>query len=188
MKVNILELKANDNNPRKVDYWKMELLKKSIKEFPQMMEIRPIVVDKDMVVLGGNMRWKAAMALGWKEVEVEVLEDEQKNQEFLVKDNLSYGDWNWNSLSEDYKSDDLEGWGMDVPLFFKEPILSEEIDDQNFTQPQEEVKEAPKSSKKAFYLFFSEEDKLKFVQKLKQIKGERTFEEVVMDLIRKKLN
>ena len=114
MKVKIENIKENPNNPRTIDYFKLEELKRSIKEFPEMLDIRPIVLNKDNVIIGGNMRFKAAKELGLKEIECEILDDERREMEFMVKDNLSYGEWNWTQLSDDYKGSELIDWGLET--------------------------------------------------------------------------
>jgi ParB-like chromosome segregation protein Spo0J len=117
--VKISEVKNNPNNPRVIKDDKFEKLVNSIKEFPKMLEIRPIVVNDDMIVLGGNMRLKACKAAGLKEVPIikasELTEDEQK--QFIIKDNVSGGEWDWEALAVDWNADELEEWGLDVPKF-----------------------------------------------------------------------
>jgi ParB-like chromosome segregation protein Spo0J len=117
--VKISEVKNNPNNPRVIKDDKFEKLVKSIKEFPKMLEIRPIVVNDDMIVLGGNMRLKACKAAGLKEVPIikasELTEGEQK--QFIIKDNVSGGEWDWEALAGDWNADELEEWGLDVPEF-----------------------------------------------------------------------
>ncbi|PIZ04084.1 MAG: hypothetical protein COY58_05945 [Gammaproteobacteria bacterium CG_4_10_14_0_8_um_filter_38_16] len=127
IKIKISDLKLNDKNPRKIDKLKMEKLVKSIKDFPEMLSIRPIVVDSDNVVLGGNMRLQASKKAGLKEVPVifaNDLTEEQKN-EFIIKDNIGFGDWDYDILKLDWNADDLISWGMDFPDF-KEPDLDVE--------------------------------------------------------------
>jgi len=95
---------------------KFKKLVKSIKEFPEMMEKRPIVVDENMVVLGGNMRLQAAKSAGMFEVWVDVAEgwSEEKKQEFIIKDNVGFGEWDWDILANDWATQDLKEWGLDV--------------------------------------------------------------------------
>lgn len=114
------EIKKNPNNPRIVKDDKFEKLKRSITEFPQMMELRPMVVDADGVILGGNMRFEAIRALGMKEVpdtwvkRADQLTEEQK-QEFIIKDNVGFGEWDWDSLANEWDDLPLNDWGLDVP-------------------------------------------------------------------------
>ena len=115
-KVNISELKENPENPRYIKDSKFKKLVKSIKEFPEMLEKRPIVVDENMVVLGGNMRLKACKSAGLFEVYVNVAKgwSEEQKREFIVKDNVGFGEWDWDILANDWDSSDLEEWGLDV--------------------------------------------------------------------------
>jgi hypothetical protein len=128
-KVKIEDIKLNPNNPRIIKDEKFKKLVKSIKEFPEMLEVRPIVVDDDMIVLGGNMRTKACKEAGLKEVFIIKFSNlsEDKKKEFIVKDNVGYGDWDWDVLNEDWDIDSLEEWGLDV--ISKNIDNSEEGDD-----------------------------------------------------------
>jgi hypothetical protein len=115
-KININKIKGNPGNPRIIKNDKFKKLVKSIKEFPEMLELRPIVVDENMVVLGGNMRLKASKEAGLKEVWIDIatgLSEEQK-KEFIVKDNVGFGEWEWDMLANEWDSVQLAEWGMDV--------------------------------------------------------------------------
>lgn len=115
MKLEINKLKPNKDNPRIIKDDKFKKLVKSIKEFPEMLELRPIVVDEDMTILGGNMRHKASIEAGLKEVHIKIakgLTEEQK-QEFIVKDNVGFGDWDWSILANEWNSVKLDDWGLD---------------------------------------------------------------------------
>jgi ParB-like chromosome segregation protein Spo0J len=118
-KVKITEINGNKSNPRIIKDDKFKKLVQSIKDFPQMLEIRPIVVDEENVVLGGNMRLKACIEAGLKEVFIiraNELTDEQK-QEFIIKDNVGFGEWDWDQLANEWDTDKLEDWGLDLPIF-----------------------------------------------------------------------
>jgi hypothetical protein len=109
----------NPKNPRIIKDDKFKKLVKSIQEFPQMLELRPIVVDSNMVVLGGNMRLKACIAAGLKEVPIIVadqLTDAQKG-EFIIKDNVGFGEWDWDLLANEWDVETLQDWGLDVGGF-----------------------------------------------------------------------
>ena len=114
--VKLNAIKSNKDNPRLIKDDKFKKLVKSIKEFPEMLKLRPIVVDEDMVVLGGNMRLKASREAGLKEVWIEVAEGltEEQKKEFIVKDNVGFGEWDWDSLGNDWDNVKLGEWGMDV--------------------------------------------------------------------------
>jgi len=129
-KVSIKDVKTNPNNPRIIRDEKFKKLIKSIQEFPQMLELRPIVVDSDMVVLGGNMRLKACQAAGLKEVPILIadqLTDEQKD-EFIIKDNVGFGEWDWDLLANEWDVEALTDWGLELP-FDNTPVLEAEEDD-----------------------------------------------------------
>ena len=114
--VKISQVKGNPNNPRIIKNDKFKKLVKSIQEFPEMLKLRPIVVDENMIVLGGNMRLKASKDAGLKEVWIEIAEgltDEQK-KEFIVKDNVGFGEWEWDILANEWDSIQLAEWGLDV--------------------------------------------------------------------------
>ncbi len=132
----ISKVKANPNNPRIIKDEKFKKLVKSIQEFPQMLEIRPIVVNEEMIVLGGNMRLKACQEAGLKEVHIikasELTEEQQK--EFIIKDNVGFGEWDWNDLANNWDSDKLEEWGLDIPGFEGKVLEAEE---DNFEVPEE---------------------------------------------------
>lgn len=115
MKVKINEIKPNDNNPRIIKDYKFKKLVDSIKEFPEMLEKRPIVVDENMIVLGGNMRLKACQEAGLKKVDILIAKGwtEQQKQEFIIKDNVGFGEWDWDILANDWDSVLLEKWGLD---------------------------------------------------------------------------
>ena len=115
----IKEVKSNPNNPRLIKDENFKRLVQSIKDFPKMLQLRPIVVNKDMIVLGGNMRLKACIEAG-------LTEDEQR--QFIIKDNISGGDWDWNMLANEWDSEQLEAWGLDIPNFAQEELEAEEDD------------------------------------------------------------
>ncbi|NCU72596.1 MAG: hypothetical protein EBY66_06255, partial [Candidatus Fonsibacter lacus] len=113
------EIKPNPKNPRLIKDEKFKKLVKSIKDFPQMLELRPIVVDENNIILGGNMRYKALKEAGYKEVTIvraNELTEEQKN-EFLIKDNVGFGEWDWDSLANEWDVEKLDDWGLDIPSF-----------------------------------------------------------------------
>jgi DNA modification methylase len=128
-KVKITEVIANPNNPRLIKDEKFKKLVKSIQDFPDMLNVRPIVVNKDMVVLGGNMRLKAIKEAGHTEVAVEIVDwNEQQQKEFIVKDNVGYGEWDWDDLANNWDAQELTDWGLDIPNFEQEVLEAEEDD------------------------------------------------------------
>lgn len=116
-KISIRKVKTNPDNPRLIKDNKFKKLVKSIKEFPEMLEKRPLVVDENMIVLGGNMRLKALKEAGFKEVYIHIAEnwsDEQK-QQFIIKDNVSFGSWDFDILANEWDNQKLIDWGIDLP-------------------------------------------------------------------------
>ena len=138
--VNISEVKPNPNNPRIIKDDKFAKLVQSIKDFPKMLEIRPIVVNSDMIVLGGNMRLKACKEAGLKKVHIIKANDltEEQQREFIIKDNVSGGEWDWEQLANEWDVEQLDAWGLDVPDFTAEEIEAEE-DDFDATPPIEAI-------------------------------------------------
>jgi len=118
----ITELLPNQENPRFIRDEKFNKLKKSIQDFPEMLNLREIVVDENMVILGGNMRLKALEELGITEAPTKIIKGltESQKREFIVKDNVGYGQWDWDILANDWDNDLLDEWGMDLPLHNQE--------------------------------------------------------------------
>ena len=135
--VKISDVKVNPNNPRLIKDDKFAKLVKSIKDFPQMLKIRPIVVNSDMVVLGGNMRLKACKEAGLKEVPIIIADEltEEQQKEFLIKDNVSGGEWDWNVLANEWESEQLNDWGLDVPDFAVMPSDEDLIGEEKNKPP-----------------------------------------------------
>lgn len=157
-KVAIGKIKLNPNNPRIIKDDKFKKLVKSIQEFPQMLEIRPIVVNDEMIVLGGNMRLRACQEAGLKELPIIKASNlnEEQQREFIIKDNVSFGEWDWNDLANNWSAADLDEWGLNIPDF--QPITKEidysildeiEIDDQ--------INEMASSVRKAIQIEFEPE-------------------------------
>ncbi len=130
-RVDIRQIRPNPDNPRFIKGGKFEKLVKSIKEFPEMLELRPIVVNQDMVVLGGNMRLKACEEAGIKEVPIIFADNltEEQEKEFIIKDNSSFGEWDWDLLANEWDTDLLEDWGIDLPVLLEEPDMDDLIAD-----------------------------------------------------------
>jgi len=128
MKLKITDIKPNPVNPRFIKGDSFNKLVESIKQFPEMLEVREIVVNTDHVILGGNMRYKAAKAAGIKELPVKIVDwSEDKQREFIIKDNVSGGEWDWDLLANEWNTDDLEEWGLELPKIpeFIEPETHE---------------------------------------------------------------
>lgn len=142
-KVKLNILKENPDNPRFIKDSKFKKLVKSIKEFPEMLEKRPIVVDEDYMVLGGNMRLKACQKAGLDEVYISMAKgwSDEKKKEFIIKDNIGYGEWEWDVLANEWELSALEEWGLDIPNlkldaeFEEEPeieITQEVLEEHNY--------------------------------------------------------
>ena len=121
--VNISDVKPNPKNPRVIKDGKFQKLVKSIQEFPDMLNKRPLIVftdvDNKYVVLGGNMRLKALNELKFKEIPVIIADEwtEEQKAEFLIKDNVGFGEWDWDSLANEWNTDELTDWGLDIPNY-----------------------------------------------------------------------
>jgi DNA modification methylase len=115
--VKISQVKANPNNPRLIKDDKFKKLVQSIRDFPKMLGIRPIVVNDDMVVLGGNMRLKACKEAGLTEIPIIKASDltDAEQREFIIKDNVGFGEWEWDMIKADWDLEELNQWGLDIP-------------------------------------------------------------------------
>jgi DNA modification methylase len=133
--MNINEIKPNSNNPRIIKDDKFKKLVKSIQDFPQMLELRPIVIDENNIVLGGNMRLKACIEAGLTDVPVKQAKDltEEQKKEFIVKDNVGYGEWDWDDLANNWDEQLLTEWGLDIPNFIVDEIQAK---DDEFAVPE----------------------------------------------------
>ena len=135
MIVKITQIKPNPKNPRTIKDDKFQKLVQSIKDFPQMLEKRPLVcftdTDGKFVVLGGNMRLKASKEVGLKELPIILADDwtEEQKAEFLIKDNVGFGEWDWDQLTSEWDTEKLDDWGLDVPVFEDPVHLEAEEDD-----------------------------------------------------------
>ena len=131
-RVDIKQVRSNPNNPRFIKGNKFEKLVKSIKEFPQMLDLRPIVVNQDMIVLGGNMRLKACEEAGLKEVPIIFADNltPEQEKEFIIKDNSSFGEWDWDLLANEWNTDQLADWGLDIPNFDTDIEDEKDLSDQ----------------------------------------------------------
>jgi len=126
----ISSIKPNPNNPRLIKDDKFKKLVKSIQEFPEMLNLRPIVINADNIVLGGNMRLKACKEAGLKQVPVILAEDltEEQQKQFIIKDNVGFGEWDWEALANQWDSEELQEWGLDVPSFSKLDSVEDEVE------------------------------------------------------------
>lgn len=132
----ISKIKMNPNNPRVIRDDKFKKLVKSINDLPEMLKLRPIVVNEDMIVLGGNMRLKACKEAGLKEVHIikasELTEEQQK--EFIIKDNVGFGEWDWDMLANEWDEEEIVEWGLDLPFDSNIEDLGEAEEEQEENQ------------------------------------------------------
>jgi len=134
----LTEIKSNPNNPRVIKDHKFEKLKKSISEFPKMMELRPMVINEDNIVLGGNMRLKALKDLGYKEVPEEWVKrasdlTEEETRRFIIADNVGFGEHDWEMLANEWNTEELEDWGLEGFPF--EEVTELEAEEDDYTEP-----------------------------------------------------
>ena len=115
----ITEIQLNPHNPRIIKDAKFKKLVQSIKEFPEMLALRPIVIDENHIVLGGNMRLRACMEAGIEDVPVQIAQGltEEQKREFIVKDNVGFGEWDWNQLANEWDVELLDHWGLAIPIW-----------------------------------------------------------------------
>ena len=127
------EIKPNPDNPRIIKDDKYKKLVKSLQEFPEMTEVREIVVNKDHVILGGNMRYRAMQEAGWKEAPVKIVDwTEEKQREFVIKDNNGFGEWDWDRLANEWDDVKLDDWGIDLPNGFGQKEAARNIRGRGF--------------------------------------------------------
>jgi ParB-like chromosome segregation protein Spo0J len=150
--VKINEVKSNPNNPRIIKDDKFKKLVASIKELPQMLQLRPIVVNEDMIVLGGNMRLKACKEAGLKEIPIIKASElnEEQQRAFIIKDNVGFGEWDWDALANEWDAEQLQEWGLDVWKVEEEPSLDELIgEEKNKPASMKITFESPEQLQKA---------------------------------------
>jgi DNA modification methylase len=135
-KIDIQNITPNKNNPRFINDSKFDRLVKSIKDFPEMLEKRPIIVDENFIVLGGNMRLRACKKAGLKEIWIDQVKDwsDEKKNEFIIKDNSGFGEWDWDILLNEWETKDLYDWGLDIPEI---PLEDIEAEEDNYEEPDE---------------------------------------------------
>ena len=182
----IQQIRPNPKNPRFIRDDKFARLCKSLNDFPAMLHKRPVVVNEDGIILGGNMRFRAAKDLGWKEIPVEIFsrKDAEKEMaergktyeelcdEFVIKDNSSFGEWDWDALANEWNVEALKEWGLDVPQY------DSSVDIDGFF---EEKPETEKKIEFRIILQFTEEEYGKVMEAFKQHEG--TKESVVYKLL-----
>lgn len=138
MKLPITDIRPNPTNPRTIKDEAFNKLVKSLKEFPEMLDVREIVVNTEYIILGGNMRFKAAQAAGFKEIPVKVVDwTEEKQNEFIIKDNVSGGEWDYDQLANQWEREQLEAWGLDLPALIDPDFYTADINTPTY-EPRNE--------------------------------------------------
>ena len=167
-KMKLKDIKPNPNNPRVLRDEKFQKLKKSIQEFPKMLSLRPIVIDENNVVLGGNMRLRALQDLGYTDLDdscVKYANDltEEEKKRFIIADNVAFGEWDWDTLANDWDVVDLEAWGLEIPQF-NQDINLDDFFEENNEQKEEKFK---------ITLEYTEDDYNKVNEALKKHSGSK---------------
>lgn len=172
------DIKPNPNNPRVLRDEKFQKLKQSITEFPKMLSLRPMVIDENNVVLGGNMRLRALQELGFTEVDEawvkrsgDLTEEEKKR--FIIADNVAFGEWDWDTLANDWDVVDLEAWGLEIPQF-NQDINLDDFFEENNDQKEEKFK---------ITLEYTEDDYNEVIELFKKYTGSK--ENIVAELLKK---
>ena len=160
-KVNINDLILNPENPRVIKDYKFKKLINSIKNFPEMLKLRPIVVNEKMEVLGGNMRTRACIEAGLKEVYIQIANlTKEQEKEFIIKDNSSFGEWDWDLLANEWEIKDLKDWGLDIPKWEDKIEFDNDIEDTgDYDYPEDDLEN---SHVKMVQLFLTTETEPKF--------------------------
>ena len=194
IKIDIELVKTNKNNPRFIRDEKYKKLVKSIKSFPEMLEIRPIVVDEDMVVLGGNMRLKACKEAGLKEVPIIKVNElsEDKKKEFILKDNQSFGEWDTKLLSEWDKEllldSGFEAWDL-IGIYGDNDMtkgMEKSIEGSNFNDEEINVDDYIKQNILFFnevMIEFEDDDIKEAIRNIRDISTQKSFVEDIKKII-----
>ena len=178
--VKITDVKPNPKNPRVIRDEKFKKLVKSIEEFPDMLNKRPLIVFTDVdgkyCVLGGNMRLKALNELKYTEIPIIEADEwtEEQKAEFLIKDNVGFGEWDWDQLANEWDAEKLNDWGMDVPIY-DDVNLDDFFEENNLPEDKEE--------KFTITLEYSEEDYSEVIELFGKKSGSK--EQIVFELLKK---
>ena len=188
-KVKIEKVRLSANNPRVIKNDKFKKLVKSIKDFPDMLKLRPIVVDETMTVLGGNMRLRACLEAGLKEVYIIKASDftDEQKKEFVIKDNSSFGEWDWDLLANEWNIDELDAWGLDLPKVYFEEDNEPEFDEDELAMNLDSY---INGAIKQVVLYYPQEDYEKLIDSFEQLRNKLDVEnnaELVKLLVNEKL-
>ncbi len=189
-RLSINKIKPNAVNPRYIKDHKFKKLVKSIKTFPEMLEKRPIIVDENLIVLGGNMRLKASIEAGLKEVWIDIAEgwSEDQKKEFIIKDNVGFGEWDWDILANEWNKFAIQDWGLSLPIFQDNLSNNDEYKGMN---PDLELESFMNAEIKRLYLVYDSETYSKvidwFNKKLKET-NLNDYSEYILKLIEDEKN
>jgi hypothetical protein len=166
VKIKLSDIKPNPGNPRVIKDARFASLLRSIQEFPKMLSLRPMVIDAEGYVLGGNMRLRALQELGYKEIPddwVRRADDltEEERQRFIIADNVGFGDWDWESLANDWDAEDLAAWGLEVPGWHG--------DEQNYSEKNKEIDTDELDGLMTISLKYNEDEYWKIREQLSKI-------------------
>ena len=163
------EIKSNPDNPRIIKDDKFQKLVNSIRDFPKMMELRPIVVDSENMILGGNMRLKALRELKMKEIPDtwvkradELTEDEKKR--FIITDNIGFGEWDWDVLANGLDADQLGDWGLEIPGWANGVDANNMTDEDVNTEENFDPVGLSKDEQRVVFIFKNSESAEKYLQ------------------------
>lgn len=174
-KVNISEVKKNPDNPRLIKDYKYQKLVRSLKDFPKMLELRPIVVNRDMVILGGNMRYRASIDAGLKEVWIKIAElTPEQEKEFIIKDNSSFGEWDWDTLANEWDIENLKDWGLDLPTVYFDDDEEPKFDQEELSQ---ELDAYINANIKQIVLHYNTEDYEAMMENLETLKEKENIDD-----------
>jgi hypothetical protein len=164
------DIKPNPNNPRVLRDDKFQKLKQSITEFPKMLSLRPMVIDENNVVLGGNMRLRALQELGFNDIDEawvkrssDLTEEEKKR--FIISDNVAFGEWDWDTLANDWEVVDLEAWGLDIPNWSAGSELNTMNEDELDITEEFDPVGTSKGLHRIIFIFDSEDKAIEWYEK-----------------------
>lgn len=174
-KVSIGKVHLSPNNPRVIKNDKFRKLVNSIREFPEMLKVRPIVVDDENVVLGGNMRLRACLEAGLKEVYIIKASEftEEQKKEFVIKDNSSFGEWDWDLLANEWDINDLSDWGIDIPASYFDEDVEPDFD---MDELDKDLDTYINAKVKQITMYFDNQQYEYVLAKLQEIMDERELE------------
>lgn len=187
MKIEITKLIPNDNNPRFIKDANYKKLIESIKEDPEFLEAREIVVNKEYKILGGNQRYRAAKELGIKEIPVKIVDwPEEKQRKFVIKDNTNAGDWDWDILANEWETNELEDWGVNLPSFIETAGTIDHFRDVDDATALPTKDAYDNSSTNTLILIYSDEEYKTVIEQIRKLinKDNDSPSKVILELLK----